>query len=63
MVNGKFQDIKSTLQCEQIKKMLSEQMQTKFVSAGETNEKGELSFYLKEDAQLAFFSFIGQKRF
>ena len=63
MVNGKFQDIKSTLQCEQIKKMLSEQMQTKFVSAGETNEKGELSFYLKEDATLAFFSFIGQKRF
>ena len=62
MVNEKFKNQRNTLYCKYIKEKLSDQMQISFVSAGETSEKGELSFYLKEDAQLAFFSFIGQKK-
>ncbi|MFP4462042.1 MAG: MerR family transcriptional regulator [Thermotogota bacterium] len=62
MVNEKFRDKRDTLHCQYVKNKLSEEMKTSFVSAGETQEKGELSFYLKEDAQLAFFSFIGQKK-
>jgi len=62
MVNEKFKSHSNTLICENIKRKLSEQMRTKFVSAGETSEKGELSYYIKEDAPLVFFSFIGQKK-
>src|SRR6056297_1957299 len=62
MVNKKFQDKRDTLHCQYVKNKLSEEMITSFVSAGETHEKGELSFYLEDEAQLTFFSFIGQKK-
>jgi len=60
-VANEYSNIKEAFHCESIKQALSILKKTSFVETGEITDKGELSFYVKDEAKVSFFSFVGEK--
>ena len=60
-VADEYSNIKDSFHCASIKQALSILKKTSFVESGEITDKGELSFYVKDEAKVSFFSFVGEK--
>ena len=61
LVAEEYSNIAETFHCQSIKNALSKMRKYSFVDTGEITDKGEINYYVKDDAKVSFFSFVGEK--
>ena len=61
LVADEYSTIAGSFHCETIKEALSTVKKHAFVDTGEITDKGELRLYVKNEAKVSFFSFVGEK--
>jgi hypothetical protein len=60
-VSENYQDIAKIFCCRDLKEVFSGFNKHSFIDIGQITEKGELSFYFKDDAKVRFYVFAGEK--